>query len=585
MKLMRDIAMAAVIVAAGSASAQPLPNEYWANNLEEQFGELNAHAEPLGFNRGAGSDPSLCKHYQGMVRLRDTNGLPVFILSRSGNATVSCASDPDNPGELLVVEFDSRDNDGERMRSNRLRRGSRFEDTPPPSIDRGTRSIRLNGSSTDRNGRVWPAWCHPGGMQAVGDVLFVPVEHRWAPNQPSAGGFLIIDGSDPTDPALIKEVSMPFKVGVMAVQRDPDTGLYLFLMTGGDLDGGDDLYFYWSNGTDPRAASFDLNPLSLRVWDKDDDPDQVDRDTWREWQTINFVRDADGTLYLIGLDDDNDIGIGTGYASLCRVNIAQNGAIDIDSVRGRLFGQTEPTVGDFDAAGAVYVSPSGQLLIYDGEHDNDGPGSSIRLGEYRYRGVSLPADPGCGGTITLYENPNGWGDHTSQSYTYDFRDRALDNWEDLSNFENHALDTNGFTDEAESASWLIAPGRVGFLYEDDNYGGASMMLIGDGIPRFAGGLGNLGDEVSSIRIVDRPTDAYVSPTDPGFGCSGGGIGIPSCPFHGTNAIGRAAAVVGAPPCFSIQTVYLEAGVYAENLLIERPMYIRAQGGDAVILGH
>lgn len=585
MKSKHSIILAtASIVTCGASLAQPLLGEYWVNDIERQFGGLNAHAEPLGFNLGVGSDASLCKHYQGMVRISDTNGRPVFIMSRSGNATISCASDPDNPGELLVVQFDSRGSDGERMRSNRLRRGSRFEDSAPPTNDRGTRSIRLNGSSTDRNGRTWPAWCHPGGMQVVGDVLFVPVEHRWAPNQPSAGGFLIVDLSVPTNPALIKEIVMPFKIGVMAVQRDPNTGLYLFLMTGGDLDGGDDLLFYWSNGSDPRDPSFGLDVTTLRVWDKDDDPDQADRDSWREWQTINFARDNDGDLYIVCLDDDNAAGIGTGYASLCRVRNATSGNIDIDGVVGRLLGQTEPTVGDLDAVGGVYVSPSGQLLLYSGEHDNDGPNSSVRMGEYRFRDVNLPASPGCGGTITLYESHDGWGDHSSQSYTYDYVDRGLDNWDDLSNFEDRALDTNGFTDEAESVAWLIAPGRIGFLYENDNYAGSTITLIGDGVPHAEGNLGSLDDEVSSVRIIDRPADAYTAVGQPGGLCFGGGQGFADCPFYGPGAVGRATAVIGSPPCFGLQTVYVGSGTYLESVLITRPMVIRATGGDAIIVG-
>ncbi|MBL8880788.1 MAG: hypothetical protein JNG88_16865 [Phycisphaerales bacterium] len=571
---------------AAAASGQPLPNEYYVNDLERQFSQLTAHAEPLGFQLGVGSDPALCKHYQGAVRLRDSNGRPVFILSRSGNSTVSCPTDPDNPGELLVVEFDSRGNDGERMRSNRLARGSRFEDTAPPSTDRGTKSIRLNGSATDRFGNTWPAWCHPGGMQAVGDVLFVPVEHRWNPNQPDDGGFMIVDVSDPTDPALIKMVEMPFKIGVLGVQRNPETGRYMFLMTGGEFDSGNTLFFYWSNGVDPRDPSFNLDPTSLRSWVRDDDPNQVDRDSWREWQTINFVRNDDGALFIVCLDDDNAAGIGTGKTALYRLRNETNGAIDLDFAVGRNLGQTEPTVGDLDAMGAVYVSPSGQLLLYSGEHDNDGPGGSVRMGEYRFRDVMYPANPGCGGTITLYENHNGWDDHTSQSYTYDYRDRSLDNWDDLSNFENRTGDPNGFTDEAESVTWLIGPGYYGQLFEDDTYNGSTMFLIGDGYAHGAGGLGVLDDEVSSVRILQRPEHAYVSPLSSGpFGCENGGFGIPQCPFFGPGAVQRAATVIGAPPCFAIQTIFLEAGVYPETILIDRPMIIRTEGtGDAVIVG-
>jgi len=233
-------------------------NDYWVTDLVTQFSQINSHGEPLGARRGVGVDGvRLCKHYQSVVRLPGA-GRPYFYFLRSGNATGTCEDQGDDPGELLVVRMDSRDTDGERLRSNKLQSGSRFDDTPPSALDRGIKSILLDGGSIDTNGTIWPGWCHPGGSQIVDDVLVVPVEHRFLPNDDADGGFLLIDVSTPNDPTLIKEFDLNEKIGVMAATRDPISGKYLFLLTGGSFNGASKVRFIMSTTTDLRDPAVAL---------------------------------------------------------------------------------------------------------------------------------------------------------------------------------------------------------------------------------------------------------------------------------------------------------------------------------------
>src|SRR6185436_4560742 len=92
-------------------------------------------------------NPSACKHYQSITRVDANNGVPHFLVTRSGVlpdtfdfADILCNDSPgeiDN-GHLIVFRMGSRDRNGERLRSNRLREGVHVNDTPPPLEDHGT---------------------------------------------------------------------------------------------------------------------------------------------------------------------------------------------------------------------------------------------------------------------------------------------------------------------------------------------------------------------------------------------------------------------------------------------------------------
>ena len=45
------------------------------------------------------------------------------------------------------------------------------------------------------------------------------------------------------------------------------------------------------------------------------------------------------------------------------------------------------------AASTFYVSPSGELIFYATEHDNDGPDETVKVGEWRHVDVVRPNSP------------------------------------------------------------------------------------------------------------------------------------------------------------------------------------------------
>src|SRR4026208_1113298 len=53
-------------------------------DVKAQFLALTSRADALGFNIGNTPNPSACKHYQAITRVDSKNGVPHFLVTRSG---------------------------------------------------------------------------------------------------------------------------------------------------------------------------------------------------------------------------------------------------------------------------------------------------------------------------------------------------------------------------------------------------------------------------------------------------------------------------------------------------------------------
>jgi hypothetical protein len=149
--------------------------------VEAQFNALSFRPDPLGFDIANSPDPTTCKHSEGIARLQGADGTPYFVLTRSGNYTPPCFLTGDEPGSLTVVRMGSRDKNGERLRSNRLKKGSDLADTfsdpdcvapnyPNCLKDLAVTYRRFNGYGG------WPIYGHPESMQTLGSILVVGVD-------------------------------------------------------------------------------------------------------------------------------------------------------------------------------------------------------------------------------------------------------------------------------------------------------------------------------------------------------------------------------------------------------------------------
>lgn len=521
----------AVVLLAGWTSLQPTrasggpsvasPSTPCAPEVERQFRSLKHHGEALGFHLGAATpDPTFEKHYQGIQRLPGP-GTPYFFVSKNGNPTNPVGTEEE--GHLLVVQFGSRDEDGERLRSNRLRRGAETEETPPPSQDEVIWDI-----SFDEPG--W-AYGHVGGMQTYGDVLAVPLEKPMHDSLPT-GKVVFFDVSDPTFPVSLFEVPVNHNAGTAALTRLPD-GRFL-LAVGGAADN-IELRTYISSSRDLRDPAMTFSPFY--VWYKEQLPSGEWPTGGEGHQTLNFINDCDGTLYLVGTNSDAVPGTGSDdYVHLYRVELNAPDPIS-DPTQNRFelhylrkqhiyCESAGGTLCSLRAAGGAYVSPGGELILYATEHDNDGPGGTVRMGEFRHlemfhfsspawapsadaggpysvpEGASVLLDgtqtrsPFAQAWAELYDDDT-WND---RSVVLDYADRALENWEEFDRLDD-------FTDRASSARWAAPVGCDIVLYEHDGYTGDSYTLRGDGTVRSIHDLGSFGDDASSARFEGSTCEA------------------------------------------------------------------------------
>jgi hypothetical protein len=397
-----------------------------------QFLALTRRADALGYHIGNSPNPSACKHYQAITRIDAANGVPFFLVTRSGILPDTfpfpgffCDDSPgetDN-GNLIVFKMGSRNRTGERLRSNRLRKGVHVDDTPPPAEDVATTFFTFvdhglvpglgDGGSTPR------AYQHPGGMQLVGHMLAIAVEGRrdnggsYDP-APNPTLLMFFDVSDPENPVFRSQFA-PYdgngnpltKAGFVGVTPLPQVpgeakGRYLAVTAGGEHP--DHLFFYRSSPDDLSSESLTWELLALS-----DYPDVADAH-----QTMQFLREQDinGPLYLAGargnadtvfLSDRDKIDL----RSVVCTNPASGqddpfclpgDAITVSAVFPSSLISPHPSTGgtrlvNLAAATGFYVSPTGDLIFYATEHDNDGPDETVKVGEWRHINMARDNSP------------------------------------------------------------------------------------------------------------------------------------------------------------------------------------------------
>jgi len=384
-----------------------------------QFSALTQRADAMGFEL-YGPDPSQCDHMQAIVRVDAADGTPYFLVSRStqDEGTNPLCEGGSTHSNIYVVKMGSRDKTGERLRSNRLMRGVETTYTPPDPADKVVDTILLDGSTQ------WPHYDHPGAMQLVGNVVAIALEAGQSGESPTR--ILFFDVSDPEHPGLLDNSFNPMleKAGVVGITPCATgreglnvpcaTGHFLMLVSWGDND---EIRFFESNVGD--LASPDLDWAELYTWHKN----ELVGGTWpAKHQTLHFIREgnAGGRLFLAGARPVGTIeGLwGDDYIDLYEVGFDGNRVVlthrstrhMISHPGGEgLYSDGDVLWGDrlasFAAASGFHVTPTGELLFYATEHDNDGPQGtngrgSVKMGEWRNIDMFRPDSPALAPTIT-----------------------------------------------------------------------------------------------------------------------------------------------------------------------------------------
>lgn len=565
----------------GSA-ATPGEEVYYPPDVQSQFEAITDRADAMGFWLGdAPFDPSLCRHWQGVARSSGP-GTPYMFASRSGNQppvpclqwcddwNVPCTEVGDGPGHLVVVRMGSRDVDGERLRSNRLVRDTETEDSRPDTRDRVVSTITFDGTDG------WPNYGHPGGLQLIGDVLAVPLETPYG-GDPDMNEVVFIDVSNPETPTFISsmpvQTSDDFTAGLVAITTQPN-GHYLMLLAG---LANKEVRFFESDGTDLKDPTLTWSPK--HTWFPEDDP--VDPGcqlvppsptfpdgVYRGWpdgglfdvahQSLNFVREGspNGDLFLIGGRSTSQVpGLGEDWFDLFRV-VPDGSEFTVECVSVRhvhsfpasdgalLF---HNNIAHFAAASGAYVSPTGELILYATEHDNDGPGGTVKFGEWRHTDMTRPGSPTLDPTVTVagpYTVAEGssvdisavgapprtkawvelWTDPdwTDDRYlVVDYPDWALDDFDDfeeLDDAKNNPF-ADGFSDQATSARWFAPVGCTIQLRNNDlsdsEPGSDTRTIPGSGTVGSDDHLGSLDDDITAV-VFFSDCDTYYDPATLGL---------------------------------------------------------------------
>jgi uncharacterized delta-60 repeat protein len=522
------------------ANAPQFASPSCVDNVRGQFNALKHHGEALGFHLGAGTpEPTLSRHYQGIQRMPRPNGAPVFYVTRSGKGTpTEIPPSGSDPGNLLIVRFDSRDTNGERMRSNRVGAGQDTEDTPPPAEDAVVRNITFHGGADDE-GVTWPAYEHPGGMQLLEDLLFIPLESRIFEANPKVR-LVVADVQDPEHPKVLHTLDLPGQgdsAGIAAVARDPATRLIWLIVPGPDSDF---LRIYRSNSDDARAEGFQFEHFD--TWQSDEliggrwptdnaDVPVIGPVIHGSNQSLYLVNDCAGGLYMLAARNTKgggSIPFNEDRIALYRLTINTNTPnVDITQVEDRHVWCESSGAGlvcDLAAASGFYVSPAGELILYATEHEHGGPDGTVRMAEFRSSRlfrvgspnwaptaqITAPQTIDAGTSITISGSASRppvakpWAELYEDE---DLEDRSLVlDWDDRFRGEFASLgDLDDWDDEADSVVYAAPIGCDLDLAEDPHFGGRHVVLPGKGrvdtVPNLNDNAYAIGDEIDAVQFT------------------------------------------------------------------------------------
>jgi|GEM_PF-2197621 len=406
-------ALCLLLLTSAGAHAAPPQQPRFVPGVIGAWNGLSQRGDALAAHRNGAPDATTCKHYQGVARKDGPDGTPYFLLTQSGTVPFPCGGDPE-PGILHIVRMTSRGKHGERMGTNILPYEGGLVDRPHLATDREVKWVYFDG----RNG--WPAYRHTGGVQVIGDVLIVGADDPFGPDTYPAT-IMFIDVADPENPVFLGRFDPPDisggfgadPVGITAVKgEDGSCCRYLLVSAGGF--GNEQVRFFRSRANAPGGTTY------LKTWPVEWDEVGrysastldacLDGTSWPtagtiqggQHQMLNLVREGslDGPLYLVGGRRDGIIAndFVDEYLDLYQVNATADGLIPgscpFSHVDRNTMGTTSwgPNfyTGSFSAGSSVYVSPSGELIVYKTAHDSD---PALAFGEYRLRGLVRANSP------------------------------------------------------------------------------------------------------------------------------------------------------------------------------------------------
>ena len=412
---------------------------------------LRSHGDLMGFRLGDAPDPTLFHHWEGIARLMSRGGRYLAVSRATGGEDVM----------FVVVEMASRDTDGRRFRSNKITFNGLSKSTVPPAGDTIILTVpRL------------PEFEHAGGMSTLGNYLAVPLERSTLRNpqtgeivREGASRVLFFDMADPTAPRKIDlevdHTEFADAAGAILIARLANGRILFGIGRGGSKT----IDFYVSNGSDLESSTF----IPFYTWNEDErHSDLSGDDDYGDYQTLNVVTQCDGTLFMVGTH--KNLGNGRDFADTWRLDNGDGNQVEITKVSAKhlICDNLGDNQCNLDAAAGVYLDPDGQIYVYSTEHDNDGPGGSIKMEEFRpvpHAECTSIHDA----WIDLHTDNNFGG----RSLMIDYVDR---NRRDYSDYD-HADD---FGDAPSSARFCLPVGVTYRLWQHHGFDGDHRDLVGSG---------------------------------------------------------------------------------------------------------
>jgi len=310
----------------------------------------------MGFNVDTDMVTS-SNHWQGVTRLSSGGGKYLAVTTGKHNSG----------GTVRIVKMASRASSGAR----KLGANRSASNRAPPRSDR----VISSWSYTSRN------YKHGGSVQASGNILAVAMDQRKKDSY-SAGNIVFFDVSNPESPRKVKSFTRGQKAGAVGLTKLANGN---FLMVVGGYDSSKRLDFYELNSQ--------FHYLKKTTWHRDNDRvvEAGYGDCWPKdctacigtcgnaYQSLSLVTQCDGKVFMIGMHAKTAGGSGYDRADLYELvesgnkikpkKVYESG----DFKCGQWGGGAQC---DFAAAGGIYIDPSGKLILYGVEHDNDGPKGS-----------------------------------------------------------------------------------------------------------------------------------------------------------------------------------------------------------------
>ncbi|MFQ5629405.1 MAG: hypothetical protein ACE5I1_11640 [bacterium] len=342
---------------------------------------------------------------------------------------------------------------------------------------------------------------HCGGMDTCGHILAVPIENMTG----KISKIVFYNVENPEQPTRFpfEVIRTTGKAGAVTLTRLPNRH-YLMAVWSDSDDLPPRLDFYLSRSTN----FFDGFSSEVATWDRSNvqaDFTRVQHADFGNFQTVNFIQQSDGKLFLIGLHNTSDaapVVPGDNWIDLFEVDFSNGlpgaGAAlavpTITKIANKMLVE-QGNQYNLDAAGGVYIDPSGELCVYGVYHWKTG--GEIKLCEFSPRPASLQTlGQAEAGWIELFEHEN-------------FRGRMLRIYQDgksnYANYDRVYVRGASFDDKVSSVRFQLPAGLRYILYKDSNYRGSKSVLTGDGALQEIADLRQqgFGDKVSSSRFETR----------------------------------------------------------------------------------